>query len=755
MMQDTTVLFDETKRLLALSIEHLKQMFNVSGILSDAEISNEQNFSKNFNKSNVNERIKALENELIKIDGRETVLAVIGTMKAGKSTTINAIVGKEILPNHNQPMTSVPTLIRHVPGKTEPVLYLKHIQGVGNLLTKLNEKKDTPEGQEITQELQKNGNTCNLLEILSKDTWLKNEYSGEKEIFTGLTLLNNLVRLAREMDVAFPFDEYAEVQNLPVIEVEFSHLVGMNENHGTLTLLDTPGPNEAGQPQMEGMMREQLQKASAVLAVMDYTQMKSKADEDVRKELNAIADISAGRLFVLVNKFDEKDRNGDGADAVCQNVPAMLNNNVLPATRVYPGSSRQAYLANRALQELQKNGALPAGEGWVRDFVREAFGAMVEEDDWKNSTRVKKRAEKLWEGSLLDKLIREVIQNAYSGAAVTALESAVAKLIKNATEVNETLSIRKDSLNKSVDDLLAQINSLQADINAIDECQRKVDSGIGCILKKICEETNRIIKDAKESLDGILEEAKADVDSNKFNNDKESREWIRKFISSVDEQFNKAGEQLLPELENTVKELERCLHNTATDAINEIATRVNNRLGNDGFTININFPSVSELHTQLLHSVDGADFSHLLEKKEIRERKLRRASGWWGTLCRLFNTNDWGWELYTVGVSHDSINISAVQKEVQNRADEYIKKLNDAIEHSLTQSVQQTVDDFFTEFKGKIEQLNSDFHQTLNEHERSHQEKKNLKECLQASNEIVLELISDSKTLKEELELMQ
>ncbi|BEA10337.1 hypothetical protein VEE26_08440 [Escherichia coli] len=71
-----------------------------------------------------------------------------------------------------------------------------------------------------------------------------------------------------------------------------------------------------GQPQMEVMMRDQLQKASAVLAVMDYTQMNSKADEDVRKELNAIADVSAGRLFVLVNKFDEKDRNGDGADAV-------------------------------------------------------------------------------------------------------------------------------------------------------------------------------------------------------------------------------------------------------------------------------------------------------------------------------------------------------------------------------------------------------------------------------------------------------
>ncbi|WP_187641970.1 dynamin family protein, partial [Escherichia coli] len=66
-------------------------------------------------------RIEELEGEQIKTARREMVLAVVGTMKAGKSTTINAIVGQEILPNRNRPMTSVPTLIRHVPGKTEPV----------------------------------------------------------------------------------------------------------------------------------------------------------------------------------------------------------------------------------------------------------------------------------------------------------------------------------------------------------------------------------------------------------------------------------------------------------------------------------------------------------------------------------------------------------------------------------------------------------------------------------------------------------
>lgn len=424
--KNIALLCDEADRLLQLNINLLRQMVEEPDVLSDSK--NENRLL--FDKQKALKRIEELEGEQIKTARREMVLAVVGTMKAGKSTTINAIVGQEILPNRNRPMTSVPTLIRHVPGKTEPVLHLEHIQPVRNLLITLQEKLATPAGQQVAQTLQQTGDTRELLDILTDDGWLKNEYHGEEEIFTGLASLNDLVRLAAAMGTEFPFDEYAEVQKLPVIDVEFSHLVGMDACQGTLTLLDTPGPNEAGQPQMEVMMRDQLQKASAVLAVMDYTQMNSKADEDVRKELNAIADVSAGRLFVLVNKFDEKDRNGDGADAVRQKVPAMLNSDVLPASRVYPGSSRQAYLANRALHELRKNGTLPVDETWVDDFVREAFGRMKKDYVCKDSELATEGATDLWECSLIDQLITEVILSSHSRAAALAVDSAAAKLMQ-------------------------------------------------------------------------------------------------------------------------------------------------------------------------------------------------------------------------------------------------------------------------------------------------------------------------------------
>ncbi|GDL71466.1 TPA: dynamin family protein [Escherichia coli] len=790
--KNIALLCDEADRLLQLNINLLRQMVDEPDVLSDSK--NENGLL--FDKRKALKRIEELEGEQIKTARREMVLAVVGTMKAGKSTTINAIVGKEILPNRNRPMTSVPTLIRHVPGKTEPLLHLEHIQPVCNLLITLKEKIATSEGQQVAQTLQQTGDTRELLDILADDSWLKNEYHGEEEIFTGLESLNDLVRLAAAMGSEFPFDEYAEVQKLPVIDVEFSHLVGMDECQGTLTLLDTPGPNEAGQPQMEVMMRDQLQKASAVLAVMDYTQLNSKADEEVRKELNAIADVSAGRLFVLVNKFDEKDRNGDGADAVRQKVPAMLNSDVLPASRVYPGSSRQAYLANRALHELRKNGALPVDEAWVNDFVREAFGPMVEEDDWKDSTKVNKKAEKLWNISLIDQLITEVIQSSHSRAAALAVDSAAAKLMQNAENVSEYLSLRHQGLQQSIQSLQAHITSLLTDIQEIEECQNQVTGDVrmamedintktGELLTKVCasleEELNDYFRSGKRKEQQMLEEENSaqprernafaffhdifgtgnqhdrmrdfDPDSPeiKFSDRRAALELMTQIESTVTSLHREAEAQFRPELEKIVRGIETGFRGTALYATENIAGRINSRLEDEGFTVKISFPAVSQLQTRLAVKTN---LSALMEERTETVTRRRRQDGVWGTLCRWANTSDWGWKEYSVDVSCSVINMNKVRKEVMLLTRAYFGELQASIEQNINQPVRQEIDDFFCTFREKVEQLRNTLIQSSEDHKRDQQAQEHLTERLQALNERVPELITDSKALREELETL-
>lgn len=790
--KNIALLCDEADRLLQLNINLLRQMVEEPDVLSDSK--NENRLL--FDKQKALKRIEELEGEQIKTARREMVLAVVGTMKAGKSTTINAIVGQEILPNRNRPMTSVPTLIRHVPGKTEPVLHLEHIQPVRNLLITLQEKLATPAGQQVAQTLQQTGDTRELLDILTDDGWLKNEYHGEEEIFTGLASLNDLVRLAAAMGTEFPFDEYAEVQKLPVIDVEFSHLVGMDACQGTLTLLDTPGPNEAGQPQMEVMMRDQLQKASAVLAVMDYTQMNSKADEDVRKELNAIADVSAGRLFVLVNKFDEKDRNGDGADAVRQKVPAMLNSDVLPASRVYPGSSRQAYLANRALHELRKNGTLPVDEAWVDDFVREAFGRMKKDYVCKDSELATEGATDLWECSLIDQLITEVILSSHSRAAALAVDSAAAKLMQNAENISEYLSLRHQGLMQSIQSLQAHITSLLEDIREIADCQEQVTADVRMAMEEIdartrelltgvCtsldEELNDYFRSGKRKEQQMLEEENSaqprernafaffhdifgtgnqhdrmrdfDPDSPeiKFSDRREALELMTQIESTVTSLHREAEAQFRPELEKIVSGIETGFRGTALYATENIAGRINTRLEDEGFTVKISFPAVSQLQTRLAVKTN---LSALMEERTETVTRRRRQSGLWGKICGAFGTSDWGWETYKEDVSRSVININTVRKEVMSLTRAYFGELQASIEQDINQPVRQEIDAFFCAFREKVEQLRNTLIQSSEDHKRDQQAQERLTRRLQALNERVPELITDSKALREELETM-
>ncbi|HDJ8765309.1 TPA: dGTPase, partial [Escherichia coli] len=624
----------------------------------------------------------------------------------------------------------------------------------------------------------------------------KNEYHGEEEIFTGLASLNDLVRLAAAMGSEFPFDEYAEVQKLPVIDVEFSHLVGMDEFQGTLTLLDTPGPNEAGQPQMEVMMRDQLQKASAVLAVMDYTQMNSKADEEVRKELNAIADVSVGRLFVLVNKFDEKDRNGDGADAVCQKVPAMLNSDVLPASRVYPGSSRQAYLANRALHELRKNGTLPVDEAWVDDFVREAFGRMKKDYVCKDSELATEGATDLWEGSLIDQLITEVILSSHSRAAALAVDSAAAKLMQNAENISEYLSLRHQGLMQSIQSLQAHITSLLEDIREIADCQEQVTADVRMAMEEIdartrelltgvCtsleEELNDYFRSGKRKEQQMLEEENSaqprernafaffldifgtgnqhdrmrdfDPDSPeiKFSDRREALELMTQIESTVTSLHREAEAQFRPELEKIVSGIETGFRGTALYATENIAGRINTRLEDEGFTVKISFPAVSQLQTRLAVKTN---LSALMEERTETVTRRRRQSGLWGKICGAFGTSDWGWETYKEDVSRSVININTVRKEVMSLTRAYFGELQASIEQDINQPVRQEIDAFFCAFREKVEQLRNTLIQSSEDHKRDQQAQERLTRRLQALNERVPELITDSKALREELETM-
>ncbi|EJN3599403.1 hypothetical protein NP592_005351, partial [Escherichia coli] len=457
------------------------------------------------------------------------------------------------------------------------------------------------------------------------------------------------------------------------------------------------------------------------------------------------------------------------------------------------------YLANRALHELRKNGALPVDEAWVDDFVREAFGPMVEEDDWKDSTKVNKKAEKLWNISLIDQLITEVIQSSHSRAAALAVDSAAAKLMQNAENVSEYLSLRHQGLQQSIQSLQTHISSLLADIREIADCQNKVTGDVRMAMEEIDAKTRELLTEVCASLEEklnayfrtgkrkeqqMLEEEgaeqrisqqgiigkireqfsvsapghhswKRDFDPDspeiKFSDRREALKLMTQIESTVTSLHREAEAQFRPELEKIVRGIETGFRGTALYATEKIAGRINARLEDEGFTVKISFPAVSQLQTRLAVKTN---LSALLEERPEKVTRHRRQSGIWGKVCGFFGTSDWGWEEYVDIVHRSVININTVREEVMSLTRAYFGELQASIEQNINQPVRQEIDAFFCTFREKVEQLRNTLIQSSEDHKRDQQAQERLTGRLQALNERVPELITDSKALREELETM-
>jgi len=780
----------EAQRLLDLNIDLLQEMLNRPNVLEEQQTNDNTEL---FDRSRAKECIEQLQGERSKISRKEIVLAIVGTMKAGKSTTINAIVGKEILPNRNRPMTSLPTLIRHVPGKTTPELKLANLAPLMQLLVQLNKQIKTPEGQRICEELSKDSKKRSMLEIPKSTDWLKEDHHGEQEIYKFLANLNDVVRLANALNVEFPYSAYDEVDELPVIEVEFSHLSNVDTSQGTLTLLDTPGPNEAGQPHLHAMMRDQLKKASAVLAVLNYEQLESLADEDVRNEINAIADVASGRLFVLVNKFDQCDRNSDDAEAVRNNVPSMLRSGAVTPDRVYPGSANHAFLANSARASLSNAGSLPENARWVEDFLKLAFGQRWKRTDLSDKELILESANEVWLDSMFEQLINEVVHSAHAKAAALAVDSAASKLVQNAETTHEYLSLRHQGIVADIQTLQDQINGLLSDVEKITTCQKTVNHEVEDAKINISRETTALLRNVSNKLtselDSLFEQGKDKEEEQELNSlaslhkgflssifdalsgntvekkfvfDKhnpeikfDSRSDAQNFANGIEQTvmgiLQQAEREIKTPLTDIVSKIEKSFNGNAMKAVDEIARQINERLQDGGFSVKITFPKVENLRTSLSINSRMGEF---LEEKSFSKTQHRRKDNLWGKVCGWFGTDDWGWEEYTETVQRTVIDMRKIRKVVSQQTEEHFTSLNGEIEHSITTPLVEKISEFFKEFKAKVEQLRNTLIKSKQDHESNKLVKEELTAHLLVLQQRTPELLLDSKALKVDLEPM-
>jgi hypothetical protein len=515
------------------------------------------------------------------------------------------------------------------------------------------------------------------------------------------------------------------------------------------------------------MLQDQLKKASAVLAVMDYTQLKSEADAQVRDDLKAIGNTVKNRIYALVNKFDNKDRNAMKEDEVKEFITG-LTDGLIKKEKVYPVSAKRGYLANQAKNELKDDGWLPdiKDAAWVEDFYKEV-GLLRESR--RTPERIAEGIEDLWEDSKFSQPLNEVIEESYKKAAFFALDSAIDKLDECSEKINTILAVKETSVQKTASELQELVDNLTKDIASINQTESEAEKSILQHREKFSKNINTLIQ--KEFADVQNEINKSIFSGNKLSADlkkqdkalqkqleRKGRSFFNSMFSSLEKMSRKfedykydpknpvinfgdhkeKAQEFLDSLTEVISksndttnsnietELDILLGTFETEFKDKIIVeaqktiqQINKTLNQSGFEdIELKLPNRRNLDLKISSSKLMQD---ALIEDSYKETRSRVVDSKWGRFKNFFNS-DWGREDYTVTVKEYKVDMNKIKKEIEHNLEESQKLLNQSIAKNIEKPLDETSKQFFKDFKNKVSGLRKDIENSLKDKEKSKQD---------------------------------
>jgi len=699
-----------------------------------------RNEEKTLSYKHLTKHQEMLTNEKQKLDNLEYVVAVVGTMKAGKSMTINAIVGQEVLPSREFPMTTLPTLITHKPKQETPILKLKKTEPFVKLVKDIKAKKETSKTSEQSdmQEL--------MEKILKEDISFKTSYEGQEQIESFLKQINDLMRIAKDFGIEPPYNDFTDVDDLPRIEVEFYHLAKEeNNSNAKLTLLDTPGPDEFKHSTLlKEIFKNQLQRASAVMLLVDYTKMNSQSDVEVKEQVKDVADmIGKQHLFVLLNKFDQRKRSDD-VEEKKNEAKRLIAEDVLKGqidkNNIYPISSKSAFYANFGLRELSKNGKIDTSLPWIEDFGDEVLGRRWEKYINDNE-EVRESCNEVWNDSFFQEPLDNIIATIHSDALFLSLKSPLDKLTNLLREYSNAFKTRKNAYQKELSELKNIIETLKEDINKVvgisEGIKESIQKSVETIEANIKEESEGIIKEISESVEDKLssnikdkekEEKDRKNDGHKVDNDSFLHQelWEGGFLDflkkskkskdkSIDELIKEGkltyknesdAEEIITEINNLFVDvlelsssvMEKNTNKHITELSNNINVDIKNKLGDllakveqkfseEGDSLTIELPKLNIN----LNMDSEANLSASIQREE--ETYTVKGDGSWNEFKNFLNS-DWGRvektrDLFVIEKDEIITNIEKALEEMQKlEISKLTKTFDDTIKKPINDKLQ-------------------------------------------------------------------
>ncbi|MBN4003295.1 dynamin family protein [Nostoc sp. LPT] len=419
---------------------------------------------------------REINEETQKVEKLELPMAVVAPMKAGKSTIINAIVGRDLLPSRNAAMTTLPTEIFLTNDRTCPKLLLSEqlVDEFRKAIGALQSKADQIGMSRAKEQLNEHPYLIELLQSIQTGAWnFSVETVGDEEINKTLTGLNDIIRLCSILRLNV--NPLKAIASVPRIETPFCRIQGdkQSERQGNLIIVDTPGPNEAGKNlELYQVVKDQLQKSSIVVIVLNFTTLNTDADEKVKQEVERIIKLRGDdNLYVLINKVDQRIDTDEGTtpEKVHKFVAAKFGIN----SRIFEVSARWAFFATNFLSEVQENPKKNILElKTVRPLAQQVLGGSRWEYKLKdiNTTieNLQKEAQYLWDDSGFPKFLEEAINALMRKIAPVSMKSALSLTRSYLTQLCEDMQLRKKAIAADADVLRQQITALEKDLQDLE-----------------------------------------------------------------------------------------------------------------------------------------------------------------------------------------------------------------------------------------------------------------------------------------------
>ncbi len=464
---------DSTKRIELLQQDVIQAIERTIAIVAKYDSLEEIQFS-----SDVESKLKPMEEVQGALQNAQELslrMAVVAPMKAGKSTITNAIVGQEILPSRNSAMTALPTEIILSEEYKEPILTLSEetldifrevIDSIQNIFYIDMEGTNQKVGKSYPHLVE----TLKIFIDNGKDLFaLKTE--GCTNICSVLKLINDLVRIS---SVLIPKNNPIQrIYDIPQIYAAPFYVNTdekmANKSLGNLVIIDTPGPNEAGENlEIRSIFAEQLKRSSIVLIVLDFTQLNAVAAEEVSTVVQEIAKIrgEGDSIYAVVNKIDQRTEG----DMSTEETQAFVQKDFrIDSNHVFEISARSAFVAIKFLEDLHKNDSIPLDKiESARQLARELWKVDWEEELSEiDEKRLLKKADKLLARSKFIEFTNSVIDELMVIAAPNSLHKSLNTCINYLIEIKNNVDIRRATNKKKARELTDQIDELQSDLERL------------------------------------------------------------------------------------------------------------------------------------------------------------------------------------------------------------------------------------------------------------------------------------------------